>query len=75
MSKRGQVISLRLKHDLLAFIDQQAELEDRSRAGMVAEVFQAWRERRLELSGEPRPLIINDGSVPVCPALVCLNPR
>ena len=79
------VIALRLDPDLAEWLTRYAsEIEvaetpagliPLDRSALIREVLGALRERRLYASHTPHPHVINDGSDPRFPVVVCLSPR
>lgn len=83
MSKSPNV-SMRLSPDLVRWLEEYVETADPrppsreyeklNKTGLVRELLQALRERRLMIAPAAIPFI-NDGSSPEYPVLVCLNPK
>lgn len=75
MSKGNPVITLRLDRDTASWLDRFVEETGENRTDVLRGLVQALRERRVLVAREPLPSLINDGSLPEIPVMVCLNPE
>ena len=66
------ITPMRLDPELAEWVRTEAKrLGYRSRAALVAELLQALRGRRLVMMSTPAPHVVNDGSDPNFPVLIC----
>lgn len=83
MKKSSQMIPMRLSPELANWAAEFAAEatwlptygKKTTRTGLVRELLQAVRDRRVIIASEPAPHLINDGSDPAMPVLVCPNPK
>lgn len=75
MAKGSPVITLRLDRDTANWLDRFVKETGESRTDVVRGLVLALRGRRVFVSPEPFPLLVNDGSNPDFPVMVCHEPK